>query len=148
LAWLLSAHHVADVRGEWDMFLARSGEALFNASFVWILYVALEPLVRRRWPDLLISWTRLLSGELRDPLVGRDALVGLLFGGVISIVTHLGNRLPAWANVADVTTIPPANRSLGPPEALVGSIFFFAALSILQALAIMALLILSQLVLR
>ena len=28
-------------------------------------YVALEPHVRRLWPDLIISWTRLLAGRYR-----------------------------------------------------------------------------------
>jgi len=130
------------------MFLARFGQALFFAAFVWMLYVALEPLVRRRWPDLLISWTRLLAGGFRDPLVGRDSLVGILIGGAAAIVLHLANALPAWANVADMTPIPPGERHLGPPEDLVGGIFFFTAFSIVEALAIMALLILSRVALR
>ena len=29
---------------------------------VWLFYVALEPYVRRFWPQLLIGWTRALSG--------------------------------------------------------------------------------------
>src|SRR6185436_4012106 len=32
---------------------------------------------RRRWPDLLISWSRLMSGRVRDPMVGRDVLIGI-----------------------------------------------------------------------
>ena len=43
-------------------------------------YVAIEPLVRRRWPDLIVSQTRLLAGRLRDPLVGRDFLIGAVLG--------------------------------------------------------------------
>jgi serine/threonine-protein kinase len=148
LAWLLSPHHVADIRGEWSMFLARFGQALFFASFVWVLYVALEPLVRRRWPDLLISWTRLLAGGFRDPLVGRDGLVGILFGGATAIVLLTANGLPAWWNVPGMTPVPPAQRHLGAPTDLVGGICFFAALSIVEALAAMALLILSRIVLR
>jgi serine/threonine-protein kinase len=148
LAWLLSSHHVPDVRGEWGMFLARCGEALFNAAFVWVLYVALEPVVRRRWPDLLISWTRLLAGGFRDPLVGHDSLVGILIGGAAAIVLHVANALPAWANIPQMTPVPPANRPLGAPQALFGGIFFFAALSVVEALAIMALLILSRVVFR
>ncbi len=40
------------------------------------LYLAFEPLVRRRWPSSLISWSRLLAGGIRDPRVGRDVLIG------------------------------------------------------------------------
>jgi hypothetical protein len=57
-------------------------DALFWAGFAWALYIALEPYVRRRWPVVLISWNRLLSGKLRDPLVGRDLLIGILFAVV------------------------------------------------------------------
>jgi len=32
--------------------------------------------VRRRWPHLLIAWTRVLDGRWRDPLVGRSLLAG------------------------------------------------------------------------
>jgi fructuronate reductase len=38
-----------------------------------MLYVALEPFVRRMWPDALISWSRAIMGRLRDPLVGPFA---------------------------------------------------------------------------
>jgi serine/threonine protein kinase len=54
--------------------------ALFVSGTTWMLYLALEPWVRRRWPQTLISWSRLLSGQLRDPLVGRDILFGVMLG--------------------------------------------------------------------
>jgi len=54
--------------------------ALFVSCFLWVLYIALEPYVRRNWPQTIISWTRFLSGSLRDPLVGRDLLFGVLLG--------------------------------------------------------------------
>ena len=45
---------------------------------MWLIYIALEPFLRRRWPHRIISWNRLLRGNLRDPLVGRDILIGAL----------------------------------------------------------------------
>ena len=39
--------------------------------------------MRRRWPATLVSWSRLLAGGLRDPLVGRDVLAGCLIGAVL-----------------------------------------------------------------
>jgi hypothetical protein len=39
-------------------------------------YLALEPYIRRTWPELLVSWARILSGEFTDPLVGRDLIFG------------------------------------------------------------------------
>ncbi len=43
-------------------------------------YLALEPAVRRRWPWRLTAWKRLLHGRWRDPLVGRDLLIGSAAG--------------------------------------------------------------------
>ena len=61
---------------------------------LWLLYLALEPIVRRRWPDSLVSWTRLLRGRVLDPLVGRDVLLGVL-GGIalaLSSASRAANR--------------------------------------------------------
>ncbi|HEY7574104.1 MAG TPA: serine/threonine-protein kinase, partial [Thermoanaerobaculia bacterium] len=66
--WLLYAHHVADLPGEFSMFAVAVGLAFFSSGSFWLIYVALEPFARRSWPDLLISWSRLLSGRFRDPL--------------------------------------------------------------------------------
>lgn len=54
------------------------------------MYVALEPLVRRQWPAMLISWSRLLAGRAFDPLVGRDVLVGSAAGALVGAVVQHG----------------------------------------------------------
>ena len=63
---------------------------LIMAVSVWtgvmsaMVYLAFEPHVRRIWPSMLVSWTRLMGrSELggRDPVVGRAVLAGLLAGG-------------------------------------------------------------------
>jgi predicted Ser/Thr protein kinase len=54
--------------------------ALFIAGLTWGLYGALEPYVRKLWPQTIISWTRLMSGRVRDPLVGRDVMFGVMLG--------------------------------------------------------------------
>jgi hypothetical protein len=63
-----------------------SGFCFYFACITWVLYLGLEPYVRRRWPTMLISWSRLLVGRFRDPLVGRDVLFGLLIGIVINLI--------------------------------------------------------------
>jgi hypothetical protein len=113
LQWLLGAHHVADLGGEFNMFGAGLAFSLFPAAFVWLIYMALEPFARRRWPDLLISWNRLLSGRLRDPLVGRDILFGILAGCLVALVAFIQNSVPAFANVPALTPIPPRSETLG-----------------------------------
>jgi hypothetical protein len=44
------------------------------------VYLALEPFVRRHWPRVLVSWTNVLTGRASDPVVGRDAMVGVALG--------------------------------------------------------------------
>ena len=96
LRWLFSAHHVAN---ELEAFSFISGvqTMLFWTIFFWVVYLAFEPFVRRRWPGRIISWSRLLAGGFRDPLVGRDILIGALFGlGQILCNFYLANLAPQW----------------------------------------------------
>ena len=69
---------------------------LIVATTVWVLYVALEPHVRRRWPSSLISWGRLLAGQMRDPVVGRDLLVGILAGVFWAVASGAKAMVPDW----------------------------------------------------
>ena len=79
-SWAIGGTHVAS-SDELRLFVtAGAGFPLFAAGLVGILYLAIEPFVRRRWPDALVSWTRILSGQFRDPVVGRDILIGALLG--------------------------------------------------------------------
>jgi hypothetical protein len=62
------------------MLLIAVCTSVFNGVLLWTLYLALEPFVRRHWPQVLVSWTTVLTGRLRDPLVGRDVLFGVALG--------------------------------------------------------------------
>ena len=88
LIWVFGGSHVASF-GELVLFFAASSCALLLAGAVWILYMAIEPIARRRWPHSMIAWNRLLAGGVRDPLVGRDVLVGLAFGTAVALVASL-----------------------------------------------------------
>jgi len=79
LAWVLQAHHVASF-SEIGLVMNFLGYGLVVAGLVWLVYIALEPFARRLWPTGLISWNRLLSSRLRDPMVGRDILIGSAAG--------------------------------------------------------------------
>jgi serine/threonine-protein kinase len=94
VSWLLRADHVADLQGEVGLILRGVAWRLFIAAFMWVLYIALEPFLRRRWPRTLVSWTRLLAGRFRDPLVARDALIGAAAGGLSAIVLYAATALP------------------------------------------------------
>ena len=54
-----------------------------------LMYLALEPFARRRWPRMLIGWNRLLEGRWRDASVGREVLLGLLGAAVFVTVKTL-----------------------------------------------------------
>ena len=111
LVWLVWAHHVATLQDEWNIFFLDAGFTLFWAAILWLLYIALEPFVRRRWPDTLISWTRILSGRFRDPRVGRDILVGgLAATGCMAMAS--GVNLESWLGY------PPSIPIAGGLEAL------------------------------
>ncbi len=89
-AGLLRADHVASFGPELWILIKILAYPAFWSLQVWVLYVALEPYVRRRWPHMLISWKRLLAGKLRDPLVGRDVLLGASLGTAMLLVHVVG----------------------------------------------------------
>ncbi|HEY6187480.1 MAG TPA: serine/threonine-protein kinase [Pyrinomonadaceae bacterium] len=95
LAWLFDAHHVWTV-DEVLLFLEHVKSAMFQAGFLWLMYIALEPFVRRRWPEGIIAWNRLLAGGFRDPLVGRDILIGALFGVAQILSNYCFDLAPKW----------------------------------------------------
>ncbi len=96
LSWLFSSHHVS-TEDEALNFISSAQNMLFWTFFFWVVYIAFEPFVRRRWPGRIISWSRLLAGGFRDPLVGRDILIGALFGlGMILSNFYLANLVPQW----------------------------------------------------
>jgi serine/threonine protein kinase len=77
---ILTSHHLYDVGYEWEWLEASIGMAAGIPLTMAVFYLALEPYIRRTWPELLVSWTRILSGEFTDPLVGRDLFLGILLG--------------------------------------------------------------------
>jgi serine/threonine-protein kinase len=69
---------------------------IFSGVIAWLFYVALEPYVRRLWPNTLIAWTRVLEGRFRDPLVGRHILLGGLAGLGFSIIFMIPTVAAPW----------------------------------------------------
>ena len=112
IAGVLTAHHIPALGQEWQMFVRMMGAALFSSAVVWLYYLALEPYVRRQMPELLISWSRLLSGKFRDPLIGRDLLAGSLLGSIVALGVHISNSLSYWQNIPGETAIPSNTMAL------------------------------------
>ena len=107
--WVLQVHHVRSI-GELGMFADALRTGLFVGAIVWVIYVALEPYARRQWPHAMITWSRLLTGRFRDPLVGRDLLIGSVTGAAVSVLILLGNLIPGWMGRPGP---PPVTNSVG-----------------------------------
>ncbi|MCA1568407.1 MAG: serine/threonine protein kinase [Acidobacteria bacterium] len=105
LARLIDAYHVPELGGELKIFFQSVSLALFISAFTWIFYIALEPFLRRRWSELLISWSRLMTGDFRDPLVGRDILGGGLLGLCVTASDYSTVLVPQWTGIAAAPTM-------------------------------------------
>jgi serine/threonine-protein kinase len=96
VSWILGAHHVADLGMEMALLARGAGLAVLLAALLWLFYLALEPYVRRLRPWTLISWTRLLGGGFRDAVVGRDVLIGMIWGAGLAVLVLVAQLVPAW----------------------------------------------------
>lgn len=84
--------------------------ALLMGVILCVLYVAVEPYVRRVWPEAIISWTRIVTGARStgdprtpgllsgwtDPLVGQSLLIGALLGAGAIVAMQLWALFPGW----------------------------------------------------
>jgi eukaryotic-like serine/threonine-protein kinase len=96
VAWVAGAHHVSSVDAEVGSLIRRVGLLAFISALLWMVYVALEPYVRRFWPDGLLGWSRLLAGHIKDPRVGRDLLTGLIVGVTLALSDLARATLIPW----------------------------------------------------
>jgi serine/threonine-protein kinase len=113
LIWVFTSHHVP-VAEEFESFITGIQSSVFVACFFWLIYMALEPLVRRRWPTRIISWSRLLAGGWRDPLVGRDILIGALFGVLTILHIYVSYWILRWLGGARFKPmVNPSSQLLG-----------------------------------
>jgi hypothetical protein len=148
LAWALAAHFFPNAGEEYGAFIGGCGQALYVAGFMWVLYLAVEPYVRRRWPGMLISWTRVLSGNLHDSRVGRDIMLGALGGAVMAIIQNGLNALPAWFRVAQILPIAPSRLVLGAPANMLAALGVQSSLAVQWALATISFLLVARVIMR
>jgi hypothetical protein len=146
--WLFSLHHAPLPGTLLDrLFDALADGALF-AGFCLMLYLALEPVARRIWPQVLISWTRLMAGGWRDPMVGRSILAG---GAMFGIEQLMGAAQPALLRALGSGS-PPRGEvdwvALASPRAVVGDAAAMVAVSLFNVLFFLLMLVLLRLVLR
>jgi len=89
LHWAVTAKHTVGF-AEAEFLAEALASALLEGCLFGLGYLALEPYVRRRWPQSLISWSRALAGGWRDPLLGSQVLVGIALGIGLKIVETVG----------------------------------------------------------
>jgi serine/threonine protein kinase len=108
LLWLFVAHHVAS-RDEVYLLITGLEVSLFWSCFAGMMYLAFEPYLRKHTPERVISWSRLLAGDWRDPLVGRDILIGICAGMIAMALFGLRAYLPVWLGEPPVTPFSMSN---------------------------------------
>jgi hypothetical protein len=131
---IIVSHHVTDVAIESNLLGNHLIYSLARALRVWLYYVGFEPYVRRLWPDVLITWSRVISGQFRDALVGRDLMVGALFAAVfaLAIVANGGSN----------------SENLNSASSVLGSILVTHQMGLLIALYYMAIFLLCKVLSR
>jgi serine/threonine-protein kinase len=135
LVWIFAQSHLTGPISA-DVFTANFAFSLYRFALVWICYVAIEPYLRRLWPRTLISWARMLDGRWRDPLVGRDVLLGAMMGGAIwfglvawpLVFRWLGRPPPVADFVADEMVL----KSLGGLLPAISAMLFMHAAFVLN----------------
>ncbi len=114
LVWALTVNHSPRPQDEVNFFLESLGAMLVASGMLWAFYLALEPYVRRTWPSRIVGWSRLLTGRVRDPLVGHDILVGGVF-----LLAH-GLLSTARAGILLARGVPPPPPTFAAAEAFAG----------------------------
>ncbi len=146
VVWILQASHTGGAFVYPRMMVGLS-QAAWEAARFWIFYIALEPWVRRIWPETLISWTRLLAGRFRDPRIGRDLLVGALVGAIIATMSSVNALAPGWLGLPWELKSSPSLSLLG-PAVLTGQVLAAQLAAIANALFVLTLLLLFRVLFR
>jgi serine/threonine-protein kinase len=142
LLWICRTHLVIGTQG-FGLFLVAMGNSFYTAGLMWAVYLAVEPYIRRHWPQAIISWSRLLAGRLRDPLLGRDLLIGVLLGIVWLVIVQVSYlvivQLGGPPTLGRTDYLRGARHILGASVAQVltsvqGTLLFFFVLFLLRVL--------------
>ncbi|HEX8881275.1 MAG TPA: hypothetical protein VF749_14655, partial [Candidatus Acidoferrum sp.] len=145
--WALQAHHLASM-SEFRTIVMALAWAFLSSTFARQLYFGLEPFVRRRDPHTLIGWARLVSGKVRDPVVGRDVLIGTAYGVLLGAFESVDNiALPLFGALPPRPATPSMQSLLGVRLTL-GSIFAYTWVYVLFSLGIFFILFLLRLVVK
>jgi hypothetical protein len=96
LAWIFGAPQLGSDAAFAYLLGRYVPQMVFAAAFTALVYLAIEPWVRRYWPETMITWSRLIAGRWRDPVVARDILVGTAWGLVSTLTFRLPGVVAVW----------------------------------------------------
>lgn len=131
----------------WDVVSRQFGLPLFMALAAWLYYIGFEPFVRRRWPHMLIGWARLLDGRLRDPLVGRAILAGVLGGAAVAALLAMPEVLGRTLDLPG--TFPDfADESLNATNRFAAEVFRALADGVMRSFGLMAVVLVARILVR
>jgi serine/threonine-protein kinase len=111
--WVLDSKHVSDFGTEIGRFFEQ--QPLWAVGLLWLLYLALEPYVRRFWPSTLVSWSRLMARQFKDPLVGRDILFGVGLGATMCAIGLAADSAAFRLGYPTIPNVPDLHALLGTP---------------------------------
>ena len=148
VSWVLRASHVPTEK-EFELWIRFAQFAVFVPGFFWLFYVSLEPYVRRWWPHRIVSWSRLLAGGWRDPLVGRDLLIGGFFGVIGALLYYLWIVVPRWLSMTPGSPRIPDYGNLFGIRLILGEfVYNNLTFAVFVTLSVLFLLLLLRIVLR
>jgi serine/threonine-protein kinase len=176
LAWHNLALGRADVRGAWrvgllcvvchligwlsasplpqtapalrNMLIVGLGTAAYWVPILAVAYLALEPSFRRRWPQCLSSWNRLVAGDFGDPLVGADVLRGVTAGLVLSLLVKLAPLVDRWRGIPSWQLKWFVGIRLAGPDVGLGCLFTALGTAVCTAFLVAVLFLVLTLLLR
>jgi protein kinase-like protein len=145
LLWLIGSNHVPTI-AELQSLITGISASLLWAGVLWVLYIALEPYVRRRWPQTIVGWSRMIAGRLRDPIVGGEILVGTVAGVAVTVLYECRQLVRAHLGA------PPAFLTESSPvDGLRGAASMWLAqlgISMIEALVLLFVIFLFRLIAR
>jgi predicted Ser/Thr protein kinase len=101
--WICSAHWMADLSMT-EIFVANAANWFMSAALIWLLYIALEPAVRARWPHAILTWSRVLAGRWQDAQVAAHVLYGASVGLIIAAFFLAAQWIDVWRGTIDSAT--------------------------------------------
>ncbi len=129
------------------VFARNSALNLYLSAWLWIGYLAIEPYVRRLWPQALVTWRRVLEGRWRDPRVGRD----LLFGGVGGMLAVALTSLPqaaVWFGMPPPRPSVNGLSALGSVQWLMADLLIIPQAAFVVPVAILLVLLIARLIFK